>query len=447
MRLSEMARILAMRSRLRRRTRWSRERVMQHQAREVERLMAFAKESSAYYRRVLQPGAPLSEQPVLTKATLLGAFDEIVTDPRLHLTDLVSFLDRPKVNDELYLGRYRVAATSGSSGRRSVMASDPAEWATIIASYARANEWAGVRISARERPRMAVVSSTAAFHQSNVVARSIDSPLVKTLRLDAADDLSSVTRRLDEFQPEVLVAYASMLRILAGEQLEGRLHVHPRAVNCSSEVLTPQSRALAEQAWGVRVFEVYAATETGGIGAECARHNGMHLFEDLLVVEPVDDAYRSVADGVSASRLLVTVLPSRTVPLIRYELTDRVTMATGECGCGLPFRLIASVDGRSDDLLQLPGVNQPSVRIHPVLFHRVLEPLPAHGWQVRQRQKGLDVLLVQPDATLQDAAVVAQLQAALRTAGVQPLEISIAHVDAIPAGAAGKRPMVVGLRA
>jgi len=441
-----MARILAMRARLRRRTRWSRERVLHHQTQDLERLLEFARQQSPYYRRVLTGGGPLTEQPILTKSTLLASFDEIVTDARIHLRDLVSFLDRPDVTDELYLGRYRVAATSGSSGSRSVIASDPTEWATVIASYARANEWAGVRISARVRPRMAVVSSTAKFHQSNVVARSIDSPLVKTLRLDAADDLSAVTRQLDEFQPEVLVAYASMLRILAAEQLEGRLNIRPRAVNCSSEVLTAQSRALAERAWGVRVFEVYAATETGGIGAECAQHNGLHLFEDLLVVEPVDDAYRPVPDGVSAARLLVTVLPSRTVPLIRYELTDRVTLATKPCTCGLPFRLIASVDGRSDDVLELHGTEERRVRVHPVLFHRVLEPLPAHGWQVRQSANRLDVLLVQPGAEVRDAQVVAQLQAALEATGAQGLEIAVKRVDAIPPGAGGKRPMVVALK-
>lgn len=434
-----------MRARVRRRSSWSRERVLEHQGRELARLLSFARERSAHYRRVLKPGAPLHEQPVLTKAVLLESYADIVTDPRLSLPELVAFVDRAD-GDELFVGRYRVAATSGSSGRRSTIASDPTEWATVIASYARANEWAGIRISPRHRPRMAVVSSRAAFHQSNVVARSIDSPLVKTLRLDAAESLSSITRALDAFQPEVLVAYASMLRILAAEQLEGRLHLAPRAVNCSSEVLTLHARALAERAFGVRVFEVYAATETAGIAAECSHHRGMHVFEDLLIAEPVDDAYRPVPDGVSASRLLVTVLGSRTVPLIRYELTDRVTFAVDPCTCGLPFRLIASVDGRSDDVLQLPGARGPTVRVHPVLFHRVLEPVPAQAWQVRQEPAGLRVLLAQPAQALRDEELRALLEAALDSAGVRPPPIEIEHVAAIPAGAAGKRPMVVAMR-
>jgi len=54
----------------------------------------------------------------------------------------------------------------------------------------------------------------------------------------------------------------------------------------------------------------------------------MHLFEDLVLAEVVDANGRPVPPGVSGDRLLVTVLFSRTLPLIRYELTDRVRLAT-----------------------------------------------------------------------------------------------------------------------
>jgi phenylacetate-CoA ligase len=78
----------------------------------------------------------------------------------------------------------------------------------------------------------------------------------------------------------VLIGYASMIRVLAEEQLAGRLQIAPRAVNSASEVLSGAARGLATRAGGVPPFDVYAATETGGIAAECAHHTGMHLFED-----------------------------------------------------------------------------------------------------------------------------------------------------------------------
>jgi phenylacetate-CoA ligase len=60
--------------------------------------------------------------------------------------------------------------------------------------------------------------------------------------------MPEVVARLNELQPDALVAYASMIRTLADEQLAGRLRIAPRAVNSSSEVLTPKARALAERA-------------------------------------------------------------------------------------------------------------------------------------------------------------------------------------------------------
>ncbi len=166
---------------------------------------------------------------------------------------------------------------------------------------------------------MAVVSSRTPWHQSARVGVTIESPLVATLRLDAGDSLSDTLARLDAFEPEVLVAYASMLRILAEEHTAGRLHIQPMAVNASSEVLTPHMRELLTAAWGVVPFEVYAATETGGIAAECAQHRGMHVFEDLVIAESVDDNYAPVSDEETGSRVLVTVLHSRNVTVSDSE--------------------------------------------------------------------------------------------------------------------------------
>ena len=62
----------------------------------------------------------------------------------------------------------------------------------------------------------------------------------------------------------------------------------------------------------------------------------MHLFEDLVIPEVVDDLYRPVPPGQTGDRLLVTVLSSRTIPLIRYEITDRVRRSVGSASSGGP---------------------------------------------------------------------------------------------------------------
>jgi phenylacetate-coenzyme A ligase PaaK-like adenylate-forming protein len=236
-----------------------------------------------------------------------------------------------------------------------------------------------------------------------------------------------------------------MIRALAGEQLAGRLRIAPRAVNSSSEVLTGEARAMATRAWHVPPFNVYAATETGGIAAECGHHRGMHLFEDQLIPEIVDDAYRPVPPGQPGTRLLVTVLFSRTLPLIRYEMTDRVRLATRPCPCGRPFHLLEAIEGRTDDVLVLPASHGGTVPVHPVVFHQALDLLDAAGWQVRQQETQLRVLVAAPGPSFDPQAAECTVRAALTAAGASAPAVSVSVVDTIPVGAAGKRPLVVAL--
>jgi phenylacetate-CoA ligase len=443
-----IARVLWLRRVLRRRERWSRAQVEDYQRRKLAALRSHAVLRSPFYQRFHQGlrDRSLAELPVLTKAMLLDHFDEITTDPTLRLDDLEAYL-AGLMGDERFAGRYWVSSTSGSSGRKSIIPSDAEEWAMILASYARANQWAGINAGLLHPVRMAVVSSTAPWHQSARVAATLRSPLVDSHRLDAAAPPAQIVARLNELQPQVLVAYASMVRMLAEEQLAGRLQIAPQAVNSASEPLTAEGRVLAQRAWQVPPFDVYAATETGGIAAECEQHTGMHLFEDLVLAEVVDADGRPVPSGITGDRLLVTVLFSRTLPLIRYELTDRVRLATKACPCGRPFRLLAAVEGRTDDLLRLPGRDGTRRPVHPVVFHRALELVDAAGWQVRQDQDQLTVLVASPGPTFDAPSVQQAVAAGLEDAQVAPLAIRVVVVDAIPTGAAGKRPLIVALPA
>lgn len=138
MRLLTMARVLWKRARLRPRETWTRAELVAHQSRSFEALRAFALGHSPFYRN-LHKGlerAPLADLPVVTKAMLMSHFDEIVTDRSIHLAELERYLEGLR-GDQLFHGRYWVAATSGSSGMKSIVPSNAQEWTTIVASYAR----------------------------------------------------------------------------------------------------------------------------------------------------------------------------------------------------------------------------------------------------------------------------------------------------------------------
>lgn len=438
--------VLRGRARLRSHEHWSREELEVHQARALRRLRDLSYAKSAFYARHHRGlfDRPLHELPPVTKADLMSAFDEAVTDPSLRLADLQAHVATMKGGDRLG-DRWWVASTSGSTGLRGLFPWDDSEWTQVLASYARANEWAGLTVDLFRHLRIAVVSSRVPWHQSALVGAALSSRVVPTLRLDATQPLSDLARELESFEPHSLVAYASMARVLADEQLAGRLHIAPKAVMSASEVLTPDARAKMRAAWNIEPFDVYAATETAGIASECERHAGLHLYEDLVITEIVDERLRPVPPGVYGAKVLVTVLFARTLPLIRYEMSDSLALAETSCACGRVFRTVLPPRGRAEDALDLPGTRGGHVRIHPIAVHEVLEPVPARAWQVVNRDGDIEVLL--EGATYDDARLVRQLEAALVASGGRPRSIAVRHVDAIPKSALGKSPLVRNLAA
>lgn len=234
-----------------------------------------------------------------------------------------------------------------------------------------------------------------------------------------------------------------MVRLVAEAQGEGKLKITPRAIYCSSEPLTPQARSTIQSVWRVNPFNVYAATETAGIASECELHRGLHLYEDLVIPEVLDDRYRPVPIGELGSRLVVTVLFSRTLPLIRYELSDSVAISQDPCSCGRPFATLKNVEGRQEDLLQLPDSHGHPVTIHPNLFHGVMEGFPVKQWQIVQEPSRLRVL-IQTESDEQLASILhARMEMALKEAVGNAPEIEIEQVQEIQRTTVGKRKLIV----
>jgi phenylacetate-coenzyme A ligase PaaK-like adenylate-forming protein len=104
-------------------------------------------------------------------------------------------------------------------------------------------------------------------------------------------------------------------------------------------------RALARDVWDAIVMNIYGATEVNLIGAECPWRSGLHVAEDSIILEVVDEHNRPVPAGVAGHKLLVTTLFYRLLPLIRYEISDIVTLASEPCRCGRPGLRLASIQG------------------------------------------------------------------------------------------------------
>ena len=83
----------------------------------------------------------------------------------------------------------------------------------------------------------------------------------------------------------------------------------------------------------ITILELAFAAEAGLIGAGCRSCDGLHVPEDHLLVEVLDDGGVSVAPG-EKGELVVTTLRREAMPLIRYRIGDVTAMVPEPCPCG-----------------------------------------------------------------------------------------------------------------
>jgi phenylacetate-coenzyme A ligase PaaK-like adenylate-forming protein len=326
-----------------------------------------------------------------------------------------------------------VAISSGSTGEPGVLLFDPAEWVGLLAASASQRRLAGPPAG----PRRAKVASPSPWHLSAQLGATLQDPRKPSLRLGVDRPLPDLVAELGRFRPDVLDAQPSTLVALAAEQRAGRLAIAPGQVFAGGEVLTDAARRRIADAWGTEPFDEYVTTEAGAVAGECGAHAGLHIVDDHVLVEVVDEQHRPVPPGTFGAAVLVTVLSSRTLPLIRYELADSACLRDDPCPCGRPGPRIAAIAGQARELLRLPGADG-LVSIHPTVLTPVLDAAPVAAWQVTQRGSRLRVAVTGPAPDFDPAVLAGGVRAALDDAGVTGAPVDLEVVERLPRRASGK---------
>lgn len=351
------------------------------QARRLAELLAGALRDSPLLARHLKGIVPgrtrLEDLPVLTKAELMAAFDEWVTDPELHLDALRRFTADPSRIADAYLGRYTVWESSGSSGEPGVFVQDAGAMAVYDALEAlrRRTPVARPLDPLHLGERIAFVGALGGHFASQVsIARLRRLNPALATRLHDVSFLQPVAGMVSELQalaPGVLSTYPSAAVLLASEQVRGRLQLRLKEVWTGGETLSPGMRRHIEQAFGCAVVQSYGASEFLPLASECAL-GALHLNSDWAILESVDAQGRAVPAGERGASVLLTNLANRVQPLIRYPLGDRVRMQAARCGCGSHLPVI-EVEGRADDTLAFRSPRGRTVRVLPLALCTVLE--------------------------------------------------------------------------
>ena len=167
------------------------------------------------------------------------------------------------------------------------------------------------------------------------------------------DTIENIDSKLETLQPNVISAPPSMLKIITREAEKGRIHISPKKLVSYAEILYPDVKDYLARTFGCPVHEIYKCTE-GPIAISC-RCGNLHINEDLVLVEVLNNDGTYTEPGKPCQRLVATDLHKRSQPIIRYELNDIITISPSKCPCGSSFRVIQSIQGRADDVFWAKG--------------------------------------------------------------------------------------------
>lgn len=150
-----------------------------------------------------------------------------------------------------------------------------------------------------------------------------------------------------------------------------------------AEEMPEAARPWMKKVWqGADVRMVYASVESGGIIAfepfdVCGTY---HIDENSFLVEIADP------DESGYGEVTFTTLTRRTMPLIRYRNRDISRIIEEKCPCGMPYRRLAKMRGRADEMVVASGGN-----LYPLMFEDMLKDVEGitSDWQVIFRLRGI----------------------------------------------------------
>ncbi|WP_369587893.1 F390 synthetase-related protein [Kingella oralis] len=292
----------------------------------------------------------------MDKALMMARFDDLNTVDISKDQAMKVALEAERTRDfSPTIGRISVGLSSGTSGHRGLFLTSPEEQAM----------WAGA-VLAKMLPRGRCFGQRIAFflRANNNLYQTLDSPLLSFRFFDMETPLAEHLAALQNAQPSILVAPASVLARLAAYQEQGRLNIAPQKIIAVAEVLETRDADYIAAVFRLPfVDQIYQATE-GFLAATC-RCGTLHLNEDIVQIAP---------EWLDDTRFIpvITDLKRRSQAFVNYRLNDILHIRREACPCGSPHLALAKIEGRSDDVFVFRNRAGETVEIYPDFIRRCI---------------------------------------------------------------------------
>lgn len=325
---------------------WSREKLLDYQWQKFKKLLAFAFQNNAFYRKRFQEAglhpdhitdfSQLCKLPILTKA-------EIVENLPLMISEGCS--DQTLLRDQ----------TSGSTGRNLIFYNDRNTLDWMAAAVLRNMAWYDVNFGDKRFKLWGSLANESPQERLFMWLRNLclREYLISSYQLDSRR-IPEIVKQLQQQRPKALIGYVSALEILGNYiERENIPAVAIPAVIPAAETLFDHQRALFQRVFQAEVFNRYGCHEFTAIAHECNQHKGMHVNAECVLVEVVKNDH--LAGSGEIGEIVVTDLENFGFPFIRYRMEDLGSLTTTECPCGRGLPILEEVQGRVYDLITCPN--------------------------------------------------------------------------------------------
>lgn len=418
------------------------------QRKKLRKMLNYAYSHSAYYRKAFQSvgitdknidRTPLDAFPTIDKQTLLSHFDEIITVSDITQEELRRFDEGAEKDRSAFKGKYHVVHSSGSTGKPGYFVYDNNAWSSMLIGIIRAALWGmpmpKILKFLAEKPRIAYIAATdGRYGGAMAVGDGIDGVGASQIYLDVKMPLSEWAERIREFKPNMIIGYPSAVKILGELAEKGEVKPEIMRIITCGEPLGANLRHYLESVFNTQVINFYGASESLALGVECNPEEGMILFDDMNIIEAHN------------GNMYLTSLYNFAQPLIRYRLTDSLTLRKPDGRC--PFTRAIGLLGRSEDILWFEDRAGNREFLHPLavegfciegLIDYQFVQLGNNSFEIRTQ---VSAEAVQSDIR---SEIIARMKEILKEKRLDFVGFYVKFVDEIlPEHTTGKKRLIIG---
>lgn len=161
-----------------------------------------------------------------------------------------------------------------------------------------------------------------------------------------------------------------------------------------AEPWSESMRAEIQEKFNIKAFDIFGLTEIigPGVASECECQNMLHIYEDHFYPEIIDPVTGQTLPDGEKGELVITTLTKEGTPVLRYRTRDITYLTHEKCSCGRTSVRMHRIQGRTDDMLIIRGVNLFPTQIEQVLL--TIDGVEPHYQILVDRRGQLDTLEV-----------------------------------------------------